>query len=51
MKINKFIRIRRPAPNPKKYLRLHRGEFGDNFDSKRPKDFENLIKMLKKATI
>ena len=37
MRINKFIRIRRPAPNPKKYLRLHRGEFGDNFDTKKPK--------------
>lgn len=36
MKINQFIRIRKPAPNPKKYLRLHRAEFGDNFDSKSP---------------
>ena len=54
MKNNKFNRIRRPAPNPKKYLRLHRGEFGDNYDTKTPDldkfypDTTNLINKLSK---
>ena len=26
-----FKRLRKVSPNPKAYLRLHRGEFGHNF--------------------
>ena len=47
MRTNKFIRIRRPAPNPKKYLRLHRGEFGDNFDSKNAMVIPSLMARIK----
>ena len=34
MKFKEFVRIRRPAPDPKKNLRLHRAEFGSDFKSK-----------------
>ena len=30
-----FKRLRKVSPNPKVYLRLHRGEFGHNFDNKK----------------
>jgi len=30
-----FKRLRKVSPNPKAYLRLHRGEFGHNFDNKK----------------
>ena len=30
-----FKRLRKVSPNPKAYLRLHRGEFGHNFGNKK----------------
>ena len=30
-----FKRLRKVSPNPKAFLRLHRGEFGHNFDNKK----------------
>ena len=54
MKFQKFSRIRRPAPSPKKSLRLHRAEFGSNYKSIKPNldnyypDTTELIKKLSK---